>query len=113
MNQNYKDLAEKIIALSQPSQPAQYPQAPAETGGYVPSQRIDPMQLINPIYTGMRQQQQPDPLQMYRDYKQSGVMPQMASQYQAYTPPPSTQQAQTPSVASVPAFSGSKPQGGK
>jgi len=59
---------------------------------YQPANKIDHMQLINPIYT---REQAPavDPLQMYRDYKQTGNIPQMASSYQPYTPPEQTQQS--------------------
>ena len=47
----------------------------------------DSMSLINPYYTREHPQNNVDPLQMYRQYKQTGEMPQMQSSFTPYTPP--------------------------
>ena len=47
----------------------------------------DVMSLINPYYTREQSQNNVDPLQMYRQYKQTGQMPQMQSSFTPYTPP--------------------------
>ena len=47
----------------------------------------DVMSLINPYYTREQSQNNVDPLQMYRQYKQTGEMPQMQSSFTPYTPP--------------------------
>ena len=67
-----------FIRSSQQAAPQQATAAPIKQ---------DVMSLINPYYTREQSQNNVDPLQMYRQYKQTGQMPQMQSSFTPYTPP--------------------------